>query len=169
MKKYIYALLLSLGLALGTAHAQGGIAKLYLGAGFTDGSVNITNGGDKSLGTVSGVVGLQLADFIGVELALGTGSDQTGSILSEPLVTYQAALLRVGYRWNRTGVYLLGGQARLDVDSQLNNTNAGNAFGFGINMFGNETTSLNFNYLDIDGGAFSTTTIGFQHYFGGFR
>lgn len=169
MKKYISALLLSLGLALGTAHAQGGIAKLYFGAGFTDGSVNITNGGDKSLGTVSGVVGLQLANFVGIELALGTGSDQTGSILSEPLVTYQAALLRVGYRWNRTGVYLLGGQARLDVDSQLNNTDAGNAFGFGINMFGNETTSLNFNYLDIDGGAFSTTTIGFQHYFGGFR
>lgn len=169
MNKHISALLLSLSLAVGTVYAQGGVAKLYYGAGFTDGSVNITGGSDKSLGTVSAVVGLQLADFIGVELAVGAGSDQSASIISEPLVSYQAALLRVGYRWDRTGVYLLGGQARLDVDSQFNNSDAGNAFGFGLNLFGNETTSLNFNYLDIDDGAFSTTTIGFQHYFGGFR
>lgn len=169
MRKHISALLLSVGLAVGTAHAQGGIAKLYYGAGFTDGSVDITNGTDKNLGTVSAVLGLQLADFIGVELAVGAGSDQTASIISEPLVSYQAALLRLGYRWDRTGVYVLAGQARLDVDSQFNNSDAGNAIGFGINLFGNETTSLNFNYLDIDDGAFSTTTIGFQHYFGGFR
>jgi len=55
------------------------------------------------------------------------------------------------------------------VDSQFNNSDAGNAIGFGINLFGNETTSLNFNFLDIDDGAFRTATIGFQYYFGGFR
>lgn len=169
MRKILGGLMLSLGLMIGTASAEGGIAKLYYGAGFTDGSVDIANGSDKSLGTVSAVVGLQLANFVGVELAVGAGSDQTGSILSEPLVSYQAVLLRLGYRWDRTGVYILGGQARLDVDSQFNNSDAGNAFGFGINLFGNETTSLNFNVLNIDDGAFSTATIGFQHYFGGFR
>ncbi|MFK7861911.1 MAG: outer membrane beta-barrel protein [Granulosicoccus sp.] len=169
MRKLLGCLMLSLALAVGTAHAQGGIAKLYYGAGFTDGSVDIANGDDKTLGTVSAVLGLQLADFVGVELAVGAGSDQTGSILSEPLVTYQAVLLRLGYRWDRAGIYILGGQARLDVDSQFNNSDAGNAIGFGINLFGNETTSLNFNVLNIDDGAFTTATIGFQYYFGGFR
>lgn len=169
MKKLLGCLMLGMSLAAGAAHAQGGVAKLYYGAGFTDGSVDIANGSDKSLGTVSAVIGLQLADFIGVEFAAGSGSDQTGSILSDPLVTYQAALLRLGYRWDRAGVYILGGQARLDIDSQFNNSDAGNAFGFGINLFGNETTSLNFNFLEIDDGAFSTATIGFQYYFGGFR
>ncbi|MFK8080115.1 MAG: outer membrane beta-barrel protein [Granulosicoccus sp.] len=169
MKKILGCLLLSLGLTVGSAHAQGGIAKLYYGAGFTDGSVDIANGEDKSLGTVSAVVGLQLADFVGVEIAVGAGSDQTGSILSEPLVTYQAALLRLGYRWDRAGIYIVGGQSRLDIDSDFNNSDAGNVLGFGINLFGNETTALNFNFLDIDDGAFSTATIGFQYYFGGFR
>ena len=169
MKKIMGAVLLCLSFVTGAAQAEGGVARLYYGLGFTDGSVDISNGDNKSLGTVSGVVGLQILDFLGVELAMGAGSDQTASILSEPLVNHQGVLLRLGYRWDRTGIYLLGGQARLDVDSQFNNSDAGNAIGFGINLFGNETTSLNFNFLDIDDGAFTTTTIGFQYYFGGFR
>ena len=171
MMKVVRPLLLALGLGLmsGTVSAQDSIAKLYYGAGFTDGSVDILNGEDKSLGTVSAQVGLQLGKFVGVELAAGFGSDQTGSILSDPLVTYQALMLRLGYTFDRTGIYILAGQARLDVDSQFNNSDAGNAFGFGINLFGNDTTALNLNFLDIDDGAFSTVTIGFQHYFGGFR
>jgi len=160
-------LVLSLGLLAGTAHAD--VAKLYFGAGFSDGSVDITNGSDKSLGTLSATVGLQLLDFVGVEVEVGSASDQSGSILSDPLVTYQAVMLRLSYRWDRAGVYLLGGQARLDIDDQFNNSDAGNVFGFGINLFGNETTALNFHVLDFDDGAFSTATIGFQYYFGGFR
>jgi len=167
MRRLLSCIVLSLGLLAGTAHADA--AKLYFGAGFSDGSVDIANGGDKSLGTVSATIGLQLLDFIGVEFAVGSASDQTGSILSEPLVTYQAAMLRLGYRWDRAGIYIMGGQARLDIDNQFNNSDAGNAFGFGINLFGNETTALNFHVLDFDDGAFSTATIGFQYYFGGFR
>lgn len=169
MRKLLGCLLLSLGLTAGSVHAQSGEAKLYYGAGFSDGSVSIANGNQKSLGTVSGVVGLQFLDYLSIELALGAGSDQTNSVLSDPLVSYQAVLLRLGYRWDRTGVYLLAGQARLDIDSRFNNSDAGNAFGLGINLFGNETTSLNFTVLDFDDGAFSTATIGFQYYFGGFR
>lgn len=169
MRRLLGSLVLSLGLIAGAAHAETGVAKLYLGGGFSDGSVDISNGTDKALGTVSVNVGLQLLDFIGIELALGSASDQTGSILSEPLVTYQAALLRLGYRWDRAGFYVLGGQARLDIDEMFNNSDAGNVYGFGINLFGNETTALNLNYMDFDDGAFSTTTIGLQYYFGGFR
>lgn len=168
MRRLLSCLVLSLGMLASNTYAADA-AKLYFGAGFSDGSVDITNGSDKSMGTVSATIGLQLLDFIGVEFQAGSGSDQSGSILSEPLVTYQAALLRLGYRWDRAGIYLLAGQARLDIDSKFNNSDAGNVFGFGINLFGNETTSLNFNVLDFDDGAFSTATIGFQYYFGGFR
>lgn len=169
MRRQLGCLLLSLGLLAGTAQAESTVAKLYLGAGFSDGNVNVSNGGDKSLGTVSATVGLQFLDFFGIELALGSASDQSGSILSEPLVTYQSVMLRLGYRWDRAAVYVLAGQARLDIDDQFNNTDAGIAYGFGINLFGNETTALNFNYMDFDDGAFSTGTIGLQYYFGGFR
>lgn len=167
MRRLLSGLVLSLGLLAGAAHAD--TAKFYFGAGFADGSVDVTGGGDKSLGTVSATVGVQLLDFIGVELGAGSASDQSGSILSEPLVTYQTVMLRLGYRWDRVGVYVLGGQARMDIDNDLNSSDAGNAYGFGINLFGNETTALNLHVLDFDDGAFTTTTIGFQHYFGGFR
>lgn len=152
-----------------SAHAEDAAARLYYGIGFSDGSVDIPGNDDKSLGTVNAAVGIQLMDFIGVELQVGAASDQVNSILSEPQVQYQAAMLRLGYRWDRTAVYLLGGQARLDIDRELNNTDAGNVMGLGINLFGNETTALNVHVLRFDEGAFTTATIGFQYYFGGFR
>jgi len=169
MKTLLGILALSLGLFASHAHAD--IAKMYYGIGFTDGKMELTNAAsdDKSLGTINATLGFQLLDFIGLELEAGAASDQASSILSEPLVQYQAAMVRLGYRFDRTGVYLLGGQARLDIDKSLNSTNAGVALGAGINLFGNETTSLNLHFLSIDGGTFTTASIGFQYYFGGFR
>lgn len=167
MRKLLGIAALSLGLLAGQVQAD--VAKMYYGIGFTDGTIDLANAGDKSLGTINATIGFQLLDFIGLELELGAASDQAGSIVSEPLVTYQAALIRLGYRFDRTGVYLLGGQARLSIDKSLNSTDAGTAVGLGINFFGNETTSLNLHVLDIDGGTFTTASIGFQYYFGGFR
>jgi len=169
MRKVLGSLALSLGLMAGSAQAND-VAKMYFGAGFSDGSVEVGNTGDsKSLGTLSLTVGFQLLDFIGVELEAGSASDQVGSIISEPQASYQAALLRLGYRWDRAGVYLLAGQARLDFASEINTANSGNAVGFGVNLFGNDTTALNLHVLRLDGGTFTTATIGFQYYFGGFR
>jgi len=167
MRKFLGCLTLCLGMVAGAAQAD--VARLYAGAGFADGSVDVSGGSDRSIGTLHANLGLQLLEYLGVELAIGSGSDQTGSIISEPLVQYQAALLRLGYQWDRVGVYVLGGQARLDIDTSLNNSNSGNALGFGINLFGSETTALNFHVLNFDEGAFTTATIGFQYYFGGFR
>lgn len=167
MRRLLSGLVLSLGLLAGAAHADA--AKFYVGAGFADGSVDVTGGSDKSLGTISATVGFQLLDFVGIELEVGAASDQSGSILSDSLVNYQSAMLRLGYRWDRIGVYVLGGHARLDIDEAYNDSDAGTALGFGINLFGNETTALNLHVLDFDDGAFTTTTIGIQHFFGGFR
>jgi len=167
MKKLFGIIALTLGLCAGQAQAD--IAKMYYGIGFTDGKMELTNSNDKSLGTINATLGFQLMDFIGVELEVGAASDQTSSIISEPLVQYQAALLRLGYRFDRTAFYLLGGQARLDITDGLNPSDAGSAVGAGINFFGSETTSLNLHYLNIDDGTFTTASIGFQYYFGGFR
>ena len=169
MKKLLGCLILSLGLMSSNSMADEGGAKLYIGGGISDGTVDITNGGDKSLGTISAMVGFRFIDYLGIELAVGSGTDQSDSILSDPLVSYAAAMLRLSYQWERTEVYIVAGQAIADIDSQFNNTDAGNAFGFGINLFGNETTALNLNFLDIDSGAFQTATIGFQYFFGGFK
>ena len=167
MKKLLGGLVLSLSMLAGSAQAD--IAKMYYGFGFTDGSVDVPGAEDESLGTVNVTLGFQLLDFIGIELEAGSASDQVSSMVSEPLVTYQAAMVRLGYRWDRAGIYILGGQARLDMDDTLNSTDSGTAVGFGINLFGNETTSLNLHVLRLDDGAFSTASIGFQYYFGGFR
>jgi len=168
MKKLLGGLVLSLSMMAGSAQAAD-IAKMYYGLGFTDGSVDIPGDEDESLGTVNVTLGFQLLDFVGIELEAGSASDQVSSIVSEPLVTYQAAMVRLGYRWDRAGVYILGGQARLDIDESLNSTDSGTAVGFGLNLFGNENTALNLHVLRLDDGAFSTASIGFQYYFGGFR
>lgn len=167
MRRLLSGLVLSLGLLAGAAHADA--AKFYFGAGFADGSVDVTEGTHKSLGTITATVGVQLLDFVGVELQAGAASDQSGSILSDSQVSYQSAMLRLGYRWDRIGVYVLGGHARMDISESINDSDGGTALGIGINLFGNETTALNLHVLDFDDGAFTTTTIGFQHYFGGFR
>ncbi len=170
MNKLIGGLILGLSLIAGQAHA-GDVAKLYYGFGFSDGSLEINNGAStKSLGTINATIGLQLLEFVGVEVQLGAGSDDSNSILTEPQASYAAAMLRLGYRWDRMGVYLLGGHAELDVDRALNVTSdTGQVLGLGINLFGNDTTSVNINFLRLDDDAFTTATIGFQYYFGGFR
>ena len=168
MRKLVVGLIMGLSLMASQAHAD--VAKLYYGAGFSDGNVEISGGDDsRSLGTVNATIGLQLLDFIGVEVQVGNASDDTNSILTEPLVSYQAAMLRLGFRSGRFGAYVLGGHSMLDVDPSLNFADSGTALGFGINLFGNETTSLNVNFLRLDESAFTTATIGFQYYFGGFR
>ena len=167
MRKLLGSLTLGLGLLAGTAHADG--AKFYYGIGVSDGTVETDGAGDRSLGAANATFGVQLLDLVGIELQVGAASDQVGSMLSEPQVQYQAAMLRLGYRWDRAGVYLLGGQARLDFDPDFGDADSGNAIGGGINLFGNDTTSLNLHVLRFDEGAFTTATVGFQYYFGGFR
>ena len=142
--------------------------KPYFGLSIADISAEVANGSNENLGTISGTLGVQLLDFIGVELVIGRASDRTGSIWKDPLISYQAVMLRLSYRWNSVGVYVLGGQARLDIDEQLNIGDDGNAFGFGLNLYGNNTTSLNLRVLNIDDGSVGVASIGFQYFFGGF-
>ncbi len=170
MRKLLGIVALSL-FGFSAVPAQADIAKMYFGAGFTDGTVDVIGNEavDKSLGTINATLGFQLMDFLGLELEVGSSSDQASSILSEPLLQYQAAMVRLGYRFDRAGFYVLGGQARLDIDKRLNTIDAGTAIGGGINFFGSETTALNFHVLSLDGGTFTTASIGFQYYFGGFR
>jgi len=158
---------LSLIMIAGSAQAQAP-AKMYYGFGFADSSTEQAVGDDESMGTVTGTLGFQLLDFVGVELGLGSASDQASSVLSDPVFTYVAAMVRLGYRWDRAGVYLLGGQVRFDSDGGSSDTE--NAIGLGLNLFGNETTALNMHFLRFgDDGEVTTASIGFQYYFGGFR
>lgn len=167
MRKVLGTLILGLGMFAGQAQAD--LAKLYYGVGVGDGGAEVTGGGDRSFGSISATLGLQLLDFVGVELQAGAASDDTNSILNDPLISYQAAMVRLGFRWDRVGLYALGGHALIDMDSSLNFTDSGTAMGLGINMFGNETTSLNLHFIRLDDGAYQNASIGVQYYFGGFR
>jgi len=144
-------------------------SDLYYGLGFTDGSIKVPGNGSRSLGTLGATIGYQLSDRIGLEMAIGAGSDQPSSLLSEPLLQYQAGMLRLSHGWENKQVYLLLGHARLDVDSRLNPVNAGNVWGFGINLFGSKNTAINAHVLNMDGGSFTSASIGFQYFIGGVR
>ena len=169
MKKLLAIAALGAGLGLGAAGAPAAPPTPYWGLGFSDGNLDVPGDGERSLGTANLTFGVRLLPFFGVELEAGVASDDVDSLLSEPLVNYQAAMARLGWRWDRVGVYALAGQARLDIDDSLSDVESGNAFGAGLNFFGNETTALNLHVIRFDEESFTTATIGFQHYFGGFR
>ena len=167
MRRLFSCLVLSLGLLAGAAQAD--MSKMYFGGGFSDASVSDTFGDDTTVGNLSLNLGYRLHTYFGLELEVGSGSDDSGSIVSDPLITYQAVMLRAGYQWNKVGLYVLAGTAMMDIDSQLIDSDSGNAIGFGINLFGSRNTSLNIHVLDLDDGAFKATTVGFHYYFGGYR
>ena len=172
MRKRFATAVLGAVLGLGAAAATADAPAPYYGIGISDGNLDVPGDGTRSLGTLRPTLGVRLLPFLGLELEAGAGSDDTDSLLADPLVNYQALMARVGWRWDRVGVYALAGQARVDVESELGVAmDSGNAFGGGIDLFGNETTSLNLHVLRIGEADenFTTATIGFQHYFGGFR
>lgn len=144
-------------------------SNIYYGIGLTDGSIEVPGNGSRSLGTVAASVGTQITDRVGLELAFGAGSDEPGSIFSEPLMQYQAGLVRFSHAWSNKEVYLLFGHARLDVDSRLNPVHGGNAWGFGINLFGSKHTAINAHVLNMGGGALTSAGIGIQYFVGGLR
>ncbi len=170
MRQLLAPLALAAGLCCAAPGAQAASPSLYYGLGFSDGNLDVPGDGDRSLGTLSLTLGVRLLPFLGVELGAGVASDDAGSILSEPLVNYQAAMVRLGWRWDRVGVYALAGQSRLDVDDDVRaNIDAANVVGLGINLYGNEHTAVNAHVLRFGDQEFTTATVGFQYYFGGYR
>ncbi len=167
MNKWLLSLLLIMSGITMPAMAQE--SNVYYGLGFTDGSIQVPGNGSRSLGTVAATVGTQLTDRIGLELAFGAGSDDPGSIFSEPLIQYQAGLVRLSHGWSNKEVYFLFGHARLDVDSRLNPVNGGNAWGLGINLFGSKNTAINAHVLNMGSGALTSAGIGIQYFVGGVR
>gem|GEM_PF-601375 len=168
------ALLGALILPAEVAEADG--ASLYLGAGFADSTLEL--GEDEvSLGTVSAKLGFQLGRFFAIEADLGAMSDDSSSILSESVASYQALMARLGVTVDRTMVYVLAGQARKEIDrNTLFGPGSGgtsnetvNVLGAGINLFGNETTGINFEVRYYGDGDLSSAHIGVQHFLGGFR
>jgi len=167
MRRLLSYVLLGFSLLAGSAHAD--TSNIYVGGGFSDASVEDTFGTEETLGNLSATFGYSFHPYFALELEVGSASDDTESIVSESLLTYQAAMIRIGYQWDRVGVYLLGGTALFDIDSRISDLDSGDVVGIGINLFGNRTTSLNLHVLNIEDGLFRTTTIGIQHYFGGYR
>lgn len=144
------------------------LSQFYYGVGVGDGTVEVNGVGQRSMGALTGSFGLRLINLVGVELQVGTASDDAQSILSESQITYAAGMLRAGVQIGRVGVYGLFGQALLDSSSQVNFSKSGNALGLGMNLFGTRRTSLNIHFLRLDGGEFTNASIGFQYFFGGY-
>ena len=154
---------------LGDFFKERDLSKFYYGFGFSDGSIQVNGADDRSMGSINATLGLNLIDLLGVEFQVGAASDDPQSVLSESQVLYGAAMLRFGIRYDQVGIYGLLGQAILDTASGLTFSKSGNAMGVGLNLFGSKTTSLNLHFLRLDDGAFTSASIGFQYYFGGYR
>ncbi len=177
LRLYLFSLVL-LGIVLsGSARADllgdflgsRDFSNFYYGVNIGDGTAEINGSDDDSIAILGGALGLRLVDLLGVEVQVGSGSDDAQSLLGDSQVVYAAAMVRLGTRINDVGLYALFGQTFLDTSNRINFSRSGNAIGFGVNLFGNKKTAVNFQYLRLDDGALSNASIGFRYYFGGSR
>lgn len=126
---------------------------------------------DDDVSTLTGTVGFFYKWGISLEGRFAIGSDQGTSLLSEPVSTYTAGMLRYHYTWNEKIMAYASAGAGIRVhssDVEADNS-AGLAAALGLNLFGNKTTALNVEYT-YQGGSDTVgfVGIGFQHYFGKF-
>jgi len=177
LRLYLFSLVL-LGIVLsGSARADllgdflgsRDFSNFYYGVNIGDGTAEINGSDDDSIAILGGALGLRLVDLLGVEVQVGSGSDDAQSLLGDSQVIYAAAMVRVGTQINDVGLYAMFGQTFLDTSSRINFSRSGNAIGFGVNLFGTKNTAVNFQYLRLDDGALANASIGFQYYFGGSR
>lgn len=169
MRKFLGRLMLCLAMSFSANSVFADSSKFYYGAGVSQASIKVKDANSTSMSTVTGTFGLKFKEYLGLEFEIGSASDDTQSIISESQVSYGSVMLRVGRLFERVGVYGSFGHAYLDSDSKYEVDEFGYAMGFGVNIFGNATTSFNFHFLRLDEGGFTSATIGFQHYLGGFR
>lgn len=169
MTKFLARLMLCLGMSLLANSTFASSSIIYYGAGVSNSSIKVNGADSTSMRTVTGTFGLNVNEYLGLEFEIGSASDDTQSILSESQLSYSAVMLRVGMLSDRVGVYGLFGHSFLDSKSKYGSGEFGHAMGFGINIFGNSTTSFNLHFLRLDEGRFTSATIGVQHYLGGFR
>ena len=167
MNKWLIALILLMsGISMPLVAQE---SNIYYGVGIDDANLEVPGNSSQSFGTLAASVGYQLSDRIGLELALGTGTDDPSSLFSGAPLQYQAALVRFSHAWANKEVYFVAGHARLDIDSGLNPINGGNAWGFGINLFGSKSTAINAHVLTLGAGAVTSAGIGIQYFVGGLR
>lgn len=167
MNKWLLVLVLMMSGFSSSVMAQA--SNIYYGIGINDASLEVPGNSSQSMAALAVSIGTQVTDRIGLELALGTGSDDPSSLFSSPPIQYQAALVRFSHAWANKEVYLLLGHARLDIASGLNPINGGNAWGIGINLFGSKNLAINGQVLTLGAGAVTSAGIGIQYFVGGLR
>lgn len=167
MKINLKAVVASLALAAGTAHAEneGLFWGINIGeADVVEDSLNV----DTSVSGFAVQVGHQYSKWLGVEGRVGVYSDEVDSLVGDPLVKQYGLLGRIGWAWEQVSVYgLLGYSNTLHA---VEENAAGLATGIELNLFGTPSTALSISFLSQardDDDDYATTNIGFIHFIGG--
>jgi len=145
--------------------------NFYIGLQAANADINGVDGTGDDIGMINGTVGFFFKWGISLEARVGIGSDQGNSLFKDPTSRHASGMLRYHYTWsNDVMAYAgVGGGIRLHSSDVDTDSTAGLAAAFGLNLFGNDKTALNVEYLYMGGAdASSSFGIGFQHYFGKF-
>ncbi len=146
-------------------------ANFYYGLQVANGDIEDVDGAGNNIGSLIGTLGFFFKWGISLEARLGLGSDQPTSMFRDPVTSYTSGMLRYHYTWNdNLMAYVSAGMGiRLHSDFVDADSTAGIAAAFGLNLFGNKNTAINFEYLYLGGSEASTSAgIGFHHYLGKF-
>lgn len=142
---------------------------MYMGLLVSNSDISGQSGLGQDMNVYGATLGVMLPKGFAIEGRFGVGSDQTESLLQDPLSNYFAGMLRYHYTWNSNLMVYAGAGAAVRTHNELLNveeTQAGAAFAVGLNLFGSDNTAINIEYLHMAGDqATNSIGIGFQHYF----
>ena len=145
-------------------------SDLYMGLLISNSDISGEEGLGQDMNVYNALVGLSLPANLALEARFGAGSDQTESVLQDPLSNYFAGMLRYHYTWDNNIMAYTGVGAAARKHSSLledvESNQVGAAFAVGLNLFGSDNTAVNIEYFYMGGEqATSSIGIGFQHYF----
>lgn len=145
-------------------------SDFYLGVLISNSDISGETGIGEDMGMVNATFGYVFPKGISLEARLGFGSDQSDSLLQDPVTSYTAAMFRYHYTWrnNIMAYAAVGTSLRTHSDAvEVNDIQAGGAYAFGLNLFGSDDVAVNIEYLYMGGPeALSSIGIGFHRYFG---
>lgn len=122
------------------------------------------------MGTMQATFGYVFPKGIALEARFGIGSDETTSLMQDPVTSYGAAMFRYHYTWSNNIMAYAGAGVSIRSHSDAvdaKNLQSGVAFTLGVNLFGSNRTAVNIEYQYLGGEEeLKAIGIGFHRYFG---
>jgi len=152
-------------LLLMSANVLADSPRSYFGIFYSDAQFDPDKGASSDYSNLNFKLGYDVSSYLGAELHLGTNVSTDSDRASD--ATYAAALIRGDIPLKHVNLYGLVGFGSVKADTPFfDDSYSDLAYGFGIEMFGTESTAFSIEYMQygVDD-IYKTLGVGIVHHF----